>query len=187
MNRSPPGSSTHGTFSARILAWVAMPSSRGSFRLRARTCISCITGGFFNCWVVRKAITVTKNNNNSLTAALFPPSTKKIETIILAWRFIKKEKNIFSELPWPSYWQGWEIFLATRSCSLFRVNENSWPFVNTFSRNLKTWELRVTQCQLSTLLLSWIAHWDLELKINSPFSSVPWKISQPITEDKHLL
>ena len=27
---SPPGSSVHGTLQARILEWVAMPSSRGS-------------------------------------------------------------------------------------------------------------------------------------------------------------
>ena len=29
MNYSPPGSSVHGTLQARILQWVAMPSSRG--------------------------------------------------------------------------------------------------------------------------------------------------------------
>ena len=31
---SPPGSSVHGIFQARLLEWVAMPSSRGSSRLR---------------------------------------------------------------------------------------------------------------------------------------------------------
>ena len=30
MDRSPPGSSVHGIFKARILEWVVMPSSRGS-------------------------------------------------------------------------------------------------------------------------------------------------------------
>ena len=30
MNYSPPGSSVHGILQARILEWVAMPSSRGS-------------------------------------------------------------------------------------------------------------------------------------------------------------
>ena len=30
MNGSPPGSSAHGILQARILEWVAMPSSRGS-------------------------------------------------------------------------------------------------------------------------------------------------------------
>ena len=32
---------------ARILEWVAMPSSRGSSQSRDQTCASCIPGGFF--------------------------------------------------------------------------------------------------------------------------------------------
>ena len=39
---SPPGSSVHGMSKARILEWVAMPSSRGSSQSRDRTHISCI-------------------------------------------------------------------------------------------------------------------------------------------------
>ena len=45
-----PGSSVHGILQARILEWVAMPSSRGFSRPRDQTCIfcgSCITGRFF--------------------------------------------------------------------------------------------------------------------------------------------
>ena len=30
MDGSPPGSSVHGTLQAKVLEWVAMPSSRGS-------------------------------------------------------------------------------------------------------------------------------------------------------------
>ena len=37
---SPPGSSVHGILQARILAWVAMPFSKGSSRPRGRTQIS---------------------------------------------------------------------------------------------------------------------------------------------------
>ena len=50
MDHSPPGSSVHGILQARILEWVAMPSSRGSSRPRNQThvsCVSCIAGGFF--------------------------------------------------------------------------------------------------------------------------------------------
>ena len=42
-----PGSSVHGIFQERILELVAMPSSRGSFRPRNLTRISCIAGRFF--------------------------------------------------------------------------------------------------------------------------------------------
>ena len=41
MNYSPPGPSVHGIPQARILEWVAMPSSRGSSRPRDET--ACLT------------------------------------------------------------------------------------------------------------------------------------------------
>ena len=37
MDHSPPGSSVHGIFQARILEWIAISSSRGSSRPRNRT------------------------------------------------------------------------------------------------------------------------------------------------------
>ena len=43
----PPGSSVHGILQVRVLAWVAMPSSRGSSQPRDQTHISCIAGRFF--------------------------------------------------------------------------------------------------------------------------------------------
>ena len=42
MDCSPPGSSVHMIVQARVLEWVAMPSSRGSSPLGDRTCISYI-------------------------------------------------------------------------------------------------------------------------------------------------
>ena len=52
---SPPGSSVLGILQARILAWVAMLSSRGSSQLRDWTQVSHITGGFFTSWATREA------------------------------------------------------------------------------------------------------------------------------------
>ena len=43
MDCCPPGSSVHGILQARILEWVAIPSSRGSSWLRDWTNISCIS------------------------------------------------------------------------------------------------------------------------------------------------
>ena len=55
MDYSPPGSSVHGILQARILEWVAMPSSRGSSQPRDKTRVSyvscigqCILFFFFN-------------------------------------------------------------------------------------------------------------------------------------------
>ena len=47
MDWSPPGSSVHGILQARILEWVAVPFSRGSFHPRDQTQVSHIAGGFF--------------------------------------------------------------------------------------------------------------------------------------------
>ena len=43
MDCSLPGSSVHGIFQTRILEWVAVPSSKGSFRPRDRICVSAIS------------------------------------------------------------------------------------------------------------------------------------------------
>ena len=56
---SPPGSSVPGILQARILEWVAMPSSRGSSQHRDQlhvSCISCTAGGFFTAEPPRKPI-----------------------------------------------------------------------------------------------------------------------------------
>ena len=48
---SPPGSSVHGIFQARILQWVAISSSRGSSQPRDRTYVSCIGRQTVYPWV----------------------------------------------------------------------------------------------------------------------------------------
>ena len=45
-----------GILQARILEWVAMPSSRGSFWLRDLAQASHIAGGFFTIWATREAL-----------------------------------------------------------------------------------------------------------------------------------
>ena len=42
MDCSPSGSSVHGISQARILEWVAISFSRGFFRPRDETCVSCL-------------------------------------------------------------------------------------------------------------------------------------------------
>ena len=50
---SPPGSSVHGIFQARVLEWVAISFSRGSSWPRDRTWVSGITGRLFTIWATR--------------------------------------------------------------------------------------------------------------------------------------
>ena len=44
-----------GILWARILEWVAVPSSRGSSQPRDRSQVSHIAGGFFTIWAAREA------------------------------------------------------------------------------------------------------------------------------------
>ena len=46
-------SSVHGILQARILEWVATPTSKGSSRPRDRTQVSHIAGRFFIVWATR--------------------------------------------------------------------------------------------------------------------------------------
>ena len=55
MDCGPPGSSAHGILQARILEWIAMPSSRGFSQHRDRTQDSCIAGRFFTIWATGAA------------------------------------------------------------------------------------------------------------------------------------
>ena len=55
MDCSPPGSSVHEIFQARILEWVVISFSRGSSQPRAWTQVSCTAGRSFTNWATREA------------------------------------------------------------------------------------------------------------------------------------
>ena len=59
MDCGPPNSSVHGILQARILEWVAKPSSRGLSQPRAQTQVSCIAGRIFTVWATREAHSVS--------------------------------------------------------------------------------------------------------------------------------
>ena len=52
---SPPGFSVHGILQARILEWVAIPFSSGSFQPRSKTWVSHTAGRFLTIWATREA------------------------------------------------------------------------------------------------------------------------------------
>ena len=47
MDCSSPGSSIHGILQARILGWIAISFYRGSSWSRDKTCVLCLSDGFF--------------------------------------------------------------------------------------------------------------------------------------------
>ena len=55
MDCGSPGSSVHGISQARILEWVVILFSRGSFQTKDRTPVSCIGRRILHYWVTREA------------------------------------------------------------------------------------------------------------------------------------
>ena len=51
----PPGSSVHGILQARILEWVAISFSRGSFQPKNQTQVSHIASRHFKLWATKEA------------------------------------------------------------------------------------------------------------------------------------
>ena len=75
MDCSLPGSSVHGILQARILAWVAIFSSRGSSWPRNWTGVSCIARGFFTTELPETSIqrAVSHISSSSLSLGLPKP------------------------------------------------------------------------------------------------------------------
>jgi len=73
---SPPDSSVHGIFQARILGCIAISFSRGSSRTRDWTQVSNITGGFFfsmpNYHLLIGIFLLSTNGLNSGTGVTIP-------------------------------------------------------------------------------------------------------------------
>ena len=68
MDCSPPRSSVHEIFQARILEWVAISFSRGSSQPRDQTQVFCTAGRFFTNWATREATHLKASSNFLLQA-----------------------------------------------------------------------------------------------------------------------
>ena len=86
---SPPGSSVQGVLKARILKWVAIAFSRGSFWPRDWTQVSCIAGRlFFTIWETREDLT-DRENLTDLTGMTETKWNKKKKKKKGIWNGIK--------------------------------------------------------------------------------------------------
>ena len=107
---SPPGSSAHGIFQARIPEWVAIPFCRGSSRLRDGTHVSCITGFFtaeplyisskwvMMLWVIDLPWGFPFSCFLSLNYSLFPicPNLIPGPQYVLMWITMEQDHLVFS-------------------------------------------------------------------------------------------
>ena len=118
MDCSPPGSSVHGILQARILEWVAMPSSRGSSRSRDQTCIQRHTP---YCWAVGEAFPLSNMFwKIGCTAQGSDPQIhvenicRKVQKNKYRDQDPERERNKHS-----TYWLLWIHMLVQRSSRLF--------------------------------------------------------------------
>ena len=87
MDCSPPGSSVHRIFQARILEWVAISSSMGSSQPRNRTWVSCNASIFF---IPQKKFSYKKKKKQFGTSLVVQwlrllTSTSGITSLISGW------------------------------------------------------------------------------------------------------
>ena len=71
---SPPGSSVHGIFQARMLEWVAISFSRGSSQPRDWIQVSRIAGRCFNLWATREDLPLYQALNDLKPDLSYQPS-----------------------------------------------------------------------------------------------------------------
>ena len=93
---SPPGSSVHGIFQARILEWVVISFSRGSSWPRDRTHLFSIAVGCFTIWATREAQPKIMDDTKWLLLC-------KSEKCCKETRIEQTRKEIFFQL----YWRQW--------------------------------------------------------------------------------
>ena len=90
MDSNLPGSSVHGILQARMLEWVAIPFSMGSFPIMDWTQVSCIAGRFFIFWATReyyKLVTISLYSVQYFGFWYYPLASVKTQ---LSCMFMKK-------------------------------------------------------------------------------------------------
>ena len=124
MDCSLPGSSLHGILQARILEWVAMPSSRESSQTSDQThasCVSWMAGMFF----------ITEPSRKPYIYHIYILKEKEIEWD--AWESVADRVVLGLILPSFSFFT-FSKFSAQKKCNVF-IKE---VFQQTFLRNILT-------------------------------------------------
>ena len=129
MDCSPPGSSSHGIFQARILEWVAISSLKGSFWSRDPTHVSCISSQILYHWATWKPLNKNMGKIDIVMASLtqigFPLcywaiiiyrkhlhfQAVRMSTLVFLWgHLILLIFTLFSSLVQSYIWCLWVVF-----------------------------------------------------------------------------
>ena len=133
MDCSPPGSSVQGLLQARILEWVAMPSSRGSSQSRDQTQVSHIAGRFFTIWTTRED---SKGFTTLGGRAVLEAKLKGLLTLLNPLKLSNRSQNLF----FPQYYTE-------------NVNSQSWAqnqcSINAHPKNVSSQGWAYSQCSIN--------------------------------------
>ena len=164
MDCSPPGSSIHGIFQARILEWVAISYATESSQPRDRTWVSCIAGRFFIIWDTREAHLNLKGTQkgdkylpfSSYQTAATPYGEPQGSS------GCERHKKLLPELR--CTWKEWFKWAQTLVSSIYRKVLNSLTWDSWFSLiSNNFWIFRLTYLLLQNLCITWF------------LPSPPWK------------
>ena len=143
MDYSPPSSSVHGILQARILEWVVIPFSRGSFGPRDQTHVYCIAGRFFTNWATREAHHQTLRQKLPLLL---------LEFSVQSTSFAEAHDDVQQMVPLPPMalcrWQHWVLHLRQElsflSSNLILSAEAFWSFSFLMTYCHSRWSVTVT-------------------------------------------
>ena len=139
MDCSPPGSSLHGIFQARILEWVAISSLKGSFWSRDPTHVSCISyigSQILYHWATWKPLNKNMGKSDTVVASL-----TQIGFLLCYWAIIIFRKHLNFQAVRMStlvlLWGHLILLIFTLFSSLVQLVIVCRVFVGCFSKLLK--------------------------------------------------
>ena len=154
---SLPGSSVHGILQARILEWVAMPSSRGSFQPRYRTCICCISSigrWILYHWAACEALSLPKFSSVQFSSV---QSLSRVQLFATPWNSAHQASLSITNSQSPpkpmsieSVMPSNHLILCRPLLLLFSISPSIWVFSNELS-----------------LCIRWPKYWNFSFNISS--------------------
>ena len=169
MDCSLPGSSVHGIFQARILEWVAIPSSRRSCQPRDWTQASHTGGGFLTVWATREALkalvkAIKKKKKTSWVTWYFP-SPGNLGCCLRHETFIAKIGSNHSKLGKAGHFArySWSIISAVLANNVINLNTELaekqaffffvlGPWYNKFCQPSDTYLLRLSDSNTENII-----------------------------------
>ena len=121
---SLPGFSVHGILQARILEWVAMPSSRKSSRPRDQTSISCIVSCLAGRFFISEPPAKPHSQHTPVVKNLLPCRRLGINPWV-------------GNIPWRRKWSPMQVFLPGKSHGSLGISP-WWAIVHMVTEELDT-------------------------------------------------